>query len=102
MLAAALAPQPDVYLLDEAFSGLDPVVRDDVLGAFLAEAELETRAALIVTHELDLAARLADRIAVLRDGEIELHDELDAKHGISTRVLKELLHAPKLERSGTR
>lgn len=102
MLAAALAPQPDVYLLDEAFSGLDPVVRDEVLGAFLAEADLESRAALVVTHELDLAARIADRIAVLRDGKLELHDEIDAKHGVSTRVLKELLHGRRLERSAAR
>jgi len=67
---AALAPQPELYLVDEGFSGLDPLVRDQVLSAFLAEVELAERAALVVTHELDVAARLADRVAVLEAGRI--------------------------------
>ena len=77
MLVAAIAPQPDLYLLDEAFSGLDPLVRDDVLAAFLAEIDLSERAALVVTHELDLVARLADRVAILADGRIASHKAID-------------------------
>jgi ABC-2 type transport system ATP-binding protein len=96
MLVAALAAQPDLYLLDEAFSGLDALVRDEVLAAFLAEIDLTQRAALVVTHELDLAARLADRVAVLADGRIRSctsAEELfeDGEHGDQPRRLKDLL-----------
>ncbi len=82
MLVAALAPQPDLYLLDEAFSGLDPLVRDDVLAAFLAEIDLSGRAALIVTHELDLAARLGDRIAILANGRIAACKSIEELCGV--------------------
>lgn len=104
MLVAALAPQPDLYLFDEAFSGLDPLVRDEVLAAFLAEAELESRAALVVTHELDVAARLADRVAVLNEGRIAVCADLDelaggAETGALPRRLKELLGDVVLEGS---
>ncbi len=104
MLVAALAPQPDLYLFDEAFSGLDPLVRDEVLGAFLAEVELAHRAALVVTHELDVAARLADRVAVLNEGRIAVCADLDelaggAETGALPRRLKELLGDVVLERS---
>lgn len=88
MLVTALAPRPDVYLIDEAFSGLDPRARDEVLGAFLAEMELEGRAALVVTHELDVAARLADRVAVLDQGRIAICTdiaELCADEGVAAR-----------------
>jgi ABC-2 type transport system ATP-binding protein len=96
MLVAALAPRPDLYLLDEAFSGLDPLVRDDVLAAFLEEVDLDGRAALIVTHELDLAARLADQVAILADGRIASCTSMSALEdaeagGDQPRWLKELL-----------
>lgn len=77
LFVAALAPQPDLYLLDETFAGLDPIVRDEVLAAFLAEVELERRAALVVTHELDIAARVADRVAVLDQGRIAACADLE-------------------------
>ncbi|MBK7877624.1 MAG: ABC transporter ATP-binding protein [Planctomycetes bacterium] len=104
MLVAALAPQPDLYLFDEAFGGLDPLVRDEVLGALLEEAELAHRAALVVTHELDVAARLADRVAVLNEGRIAVCADLDeltggAESGALPRRLKELLGDVVLEGS---
>jgi ABC-2 type transport system ATP-binding protein len=77
MFVAALAPQPDFYLLDEAFERLDPIVRDEVLAGFLEEVELDGRAALVVTHALDLAVRLADRVAVLADGRIDVCAEVE-------------------------
>ena len=61
MLVAALAHRPRLLLLDEPFSGLDPLVRDDVLCA---------------THELEVAARLADRVAILAHGRVERHGTL--------------------------
>ncbi|MBI5364108.1 MAG: ABC transporter ATP-binding protein [Planctomycetes bacterium] len=104
MLVAAIAPQPDLYLFDEAFSGLDPLVRDEVLAAFLEEAVLDSRAALVVTHELDVAARIADRVAVLNEGRIAVCASMEelgggADSGALPRKLKELLGDVLLEGS---
>lgn len=77
MLVAAMAIEPRLYVLDEVFAGLDVAARDDLLRAFLEELDLEGRAALVVTHELDIAARLADRIALLSRGRIALEGSLE-------------------------
>jgi ABC-2 type transport system ATP-binding protein len=70
MLAAALAPDPEVLLLDEPFAGLDPMVRDDVLRGVLGELREGRRTVICATHELDAAARIADRVAILANGRI--------------------------------
>lgn len=70
MLAAALAPDPRVLLLDEPFGGLDPLVREEVLRNVIAALGGEPRTVLMCTHDLDVAARVADRIAVLVHGRI--------------------------------
>jgi ABC-2 type transport system ATP-binding protein len=107
MLVAALAPRPHLYLLDETFEGLDPLVRDEVLAGFIEELDLEGASALFVTHALDHAARLADRVAVLAGGRIVLcsgiEDALGRDHeGHRPRRLKELLGEAVLEGSATR
>jgi ABC-type glutathione transport system ATPase component len=70
-------------------------VRDEVLAGFLEEIELEDRAALLVTHQLELAARLADRVAVLSEGRVVLcadtEDVLGEDRGELPRRLKDLL-----------
>jgi ABC-2 type transport system ATP-binding protein len=70
MLAVAVAHDPDVLLLDEPFGGLDPVVREEVLRSVIAAVGDRPRAVLLVTHDLDVAARIADRVAVLEHGRI--------------------------------
>lgn len=105
MLVAALAPQPDLYLLDEAFGGLDALVRDEMLAVFVEEAQLAHRAALVVTRELDVAARLADRVAVLNEGRITVSADLEelagaAESGALSRRLEALLGDVVLEESG--
>jgi ABC-2 type transport system ATP-binding protein len=70
MLAGALGSQPDVLLLDEPFGGLDPMVRETVLGSVIGAIGDEPRAVLLATHDLDVAARLADRVALLAEGRI--------------------------------
>jgi len=70
MLAAALAPSPRVLLLDEPFGGLDPLVREEVLRNVIAALGGEPRTVLMCTHDLDVAARVADRIAVLVEGRV--------------------------------
>jgi iron(III) transport system ATP-binding protein len=69
-LARALAPRPGVLLMDEPFSGLDSRLKDTVRADTLAILR-ETRAtAVVVTHDAEEAMRMADRIALLRDGRL--------------------------------
>jgi len=69
-LARALAPRPKVLLMDEPFSGLDNRLRDGIRDATLEILKAEGTAVLLVTHEPDEAMRMADEIALMRDGRI--------------------------------
>ena len=69
-LARALAPRPRIMLMDEPFSGLDNRLRDGVRDETLAILKQEDTAVLLVTHEPDEAMRMADEIALMRDGKI--------------------------------
>jgi osmoprotectant transport system ATP-binding protein len=70
-LARALAASQNVVLLDEAFSALDAISRHELLEAFTALRASVGFTAILVTHDLAEAARLADTIAVMRVGRIE-------------------------------
>ena len=69
-LARALAPRPRVMLMDEPFSGLDNRLRDGIRDTTLEVLKDEGAAVLLVTHEPDEAMRMADQIALMRDGRI--------------------------------
>ncbi|MBC7738715.1 MAG: ABC transporter ATP-binding protein [Candidatus Saccharibacteria bacterium] len=69
-LARALAPRPRIMLMDEPFSGLDNRLRDGIRDETLAVLKAEGTAVLLVTHEPDEAMRMADEIALMRDGRI--------------------------------
>ncbi len=69
-LARALAPRPKVMLMDEPFSGLDNRLRDGIRDDTLALLKEEGTAVLMVTHEPEEAMRMADRIVLMRDGQI--------------------------------
>ncbi len=69
-LARALAPRPSIMLMDEPFSGLDERLRDDIRDATLNILKSENTAVLLVTHEPHEAMRMADEIALMRDGVI--------------------------------
>lgn len=77
LLAAALAHRPELLLLDEPFSGLDPVVRQEVLGAILGHLRDEGRTILVVTHSILDVERLADRIVLFDEGRVRLDGALD-------------------------
>jgi glycine betaine/proline transport system ATP-binding protein len=69
-LARALANDTEILLMDEAFSALDPLIRTD-MQAVLLDLQNEVRKTVVfITHDLDEALRLGDRIAILRDGEV--------------------------------
>ncbi|WP_245729330.1 ABC transporter ATP-binding protein [Salinihabitans flavidus] len=69
-LARALAPRPRIMLMDEPFSGLDNRLRDGIRDETLSVLKQEDTAVLLVTHEPDEAMRMADEIALMRDGRI--------------------------------
>ncbi len=69
-LIRALAPQPRILLMDEPFSGLDERLRDDIRDETLLLLKEEGTAVLLVTHEPHEAMRMADEIALMRDGRI--------------------------------
>ena len=73
-LARALATDADVLLMDEAFSALDPLIRAEMQDVLLTlQAELN-KTILFVSHDLDEALKLGDRITILKDGEIAQED----------------------------
>ena len=69
-LARALAPRPPILLMDEPFSGLDNRLRDGIRDETLDILKEEGTAVLLVTHEPEEAMRMADRIALMREGRI--------------------------------
>lgn len=78
LLVAALAHRPELLLLDEPFSGLDPVVRQEVLGAVLGHLREDGRTILVVTHSLLDVERLADRVVLFDQARVRLDGALDA------------------------
>ncbi|NHC15425.1 ABC transporter ATP-binding protein [Motilibacter deserti] len=74
-VARALAADPPVLLMDEPFGAVDPVVRDRLQGEFLRLQEEVRKTIVLVTHDLDEAVRMADRICVLsQGGHVEQYD----------------------------
>ncbi|GMA45960.1 glycine/betaine ABC transporter ATP-binding protein [Tetragenococcus muriaticus] len=69
-LARALANDPEILLMDEAFSALDPLIRRDMQDDLLDLQERVQKTIIFITHDLDEALRIGDRIALMRDGKI--------------------------------
>ena len=73
-IARSLAVEPDIWFLDEPFSALDPLIRKEMQDEFLRLQGVLNKTILFVTHDFDEALRLADRIAIMKDGVIEQLD----------------------------
>lgn len=69
-LARALANDPEVLLMDEAFSALDPLIKKDMQDELIDLQQKMKKTIIFITHDLDEALRLGDRIALMRDGSI--------------------------------
>ncbi|MEM6577658.1 MAG: betaine/proline/choline family ABC transporter ATP-binding protein [Pseudomonadota bacterium] len=76
-IARSLAIEPDIWFLDEPFSALDPLIRREMQDEFLRLQEMLGKTIVFITHDFDEALRLADRIAIMKDGEIEQCDSPD-------------------------
>ena len=73
-IARSLAVEPDIWFLDEPFSALDPLIRREMQDEFLRLQAALKKTILFVTHDFDEALRLADRIAIMKEGIIEQLD----------------------------
>ena len=73
-LARALASDADVLLMDEPFSALDPLIRRQLQTQFMNLAAEMNKTTVFITHDLDEAVRIGDRIAIMRDGRIIQED----------------------------
>ena len=69
-IARALATDPDILLMDEPFSALDPLIRQEMQDELLALQEKLRKTIIFITHDLDEALKIGDRIALMRDGVI--------------------------------
>ncbi len=69
-IARSLAVEPEIWLLDEPFSALDPLIRREMQDEFLRLQSMLRKTIVFITHDFDEAIRLADRIAIMKDGAI--------------------------------
>ncbi|WP_438397314.1 quaternary amine ABC transporter ATP-binding protein [Caballeronia sp. DA-9] len=79
-LARALANDPDILLMDEAFSALDPLIKAEMQDQLLNLQKKLKKTIVFITHDLDEALKIGDRITILKDGEI-------IQHGTPTEIL---------------
>jgi glycine betaine/proline transport system ATP-binding protein len=82
-LARALATDADVLLMDEAFSALDPLIKKDMQNELLSLQAKMKKTIVFITHDLDEALKIGDRIAIMKDGEI-----------VQIGSSEEILHSP--------
>lgn len=76
-IARSLAIEPDIWFLDEPFSALDPLIRREMQDEFLRLQDMLGKTIVFITHDFDEALRLADRIAIMKDGAVEQCDTPD-------------------------
>ncbi len=96
-LLIALAHRPELLVLDEPSSGLDPIVRRDILGAVIRTIAHEGRTVLFSSHLLDEVEAVADHVTMIDHGKIVLSaplDEIKSTHRVQGRVpsLDEIFH----------
>jgi ABC-2 type transport system ATP-binding protein len=97
-LIVALAHRPELLLLDEPSSGLDPVVRRDILSAIIRTIADEGRTVLFSSHLLQEVERVSDHVAMMRAGRIVFADEIEQIQHSHCRIVlrfdQPLLHPP--------
>ena len=85
-LLIALAHEPDLLVLDEPLSGLDPIARDDFIEGVLREICRNERTVLFSSHQLDEVHRLADSVAIMNAGRVLVHRPISELLGYTQRV----------------
>jgi glycine betaine/proline transport system ATP-binding protein len=89
-LARALANDPEVLLMDEAFSALDPLIKSDMQDELLQIQDKLHKTIVFITHDLDEAIKIGDRIAIMKDGVIE---QIGTAEDILTNPASEYIEA---------
>lgn len=69
-IARSLAVEPELWFLDEPFSALDPLIRREMQDEFIRLQSVLRKTIVFITHDFDEAIRIADRIAIMKDGEV--------------------------------
>src|SRR4029453_2448849 len=69
-IARSLAVEPEIWFLDEPFSALDPLIRREMQGELMRLQSVLKKTMVFITHDFDEAIRLADRIAIMKDGSV--------------------------------
>jgi len=99
-LLIALAHRPDLLLLDEPSSGLDPLVRRDIISAIIRTIAEEGRTVLLSSHLVDEVERVADSVAIIHHGQMVLIDSVDnikeTHHRLTLRFDEPKAGAPQL------
>ncbi len=90
----AIAPRPSVLILDEPFSGLDPVVRDELTTGVLSLADRDGWSVLLTSHEMDDVERLADHVGFLVNGALRVEEPMATLLGRFRRVEVALVASP--------
>ncbi len=85
-LLSSLAYRPKLLVLDEPFSGLDPVVRDEFIRGVLEVSDVGDWTVLVSSHDIEEVERLADRVAILHDGRLQLTETSEALQSRFRRV----------------
>jgi osmoprotectant transport system ATP-binding protein len=94
-VARAIAARPRIVLMDEPFGALDPITRDSVGSAYRALHDKLGLTTLMVTHDVQEAVLLADRIAVMKSGRLLAHDTPQALMSASDPDVAALMAMPK-------
>ena len=76
-MAVTLGRETPYYLMDEPFSGFDPMVRHDIIKGLIQFTDPETQTIILSTHEIREVEPLLDEIVVLREGRIIAHEEVE-------------------------
>lgn len=93
LFVAALAFRPKLLVLDEPFSGLDPLMRDDLVATVLDLALEDGRTILLSSHDVDEVERIADRVIFLEAGRVTLADSVEALRARHRKVVARLAPA---------
>ena len=93
VIAIALARKPRLLLMDEPTTALDVIVQRDILQRIQALQRRDRFSVILITHDLPLMLRFADRVAIMQDGEIVEQSpartlQTDAKHPYTQRLLR--------------
>lgn len=102
-LISALAYRPELLVLDEPFSGLDPLVRDEFINGLLELAEGEGFTVLLSSHDIEEVHRLADHVVLMNHGRVALDEDtvplLERHRGVEIYLPPEFGELPELPKS---